>query len=113
MAGYLVLPASDAGTAKASGRTIKVSGAITIGQLPGLFNSLLKPLNGQNPDQFSIAIEATVHYKGSRQRVRRHAEGQLQTGAVPQHQVERQQGELIAVSNSWRIHFTTPIPATA
>ena len=44
MAGYLVLPASDAGTAKASGRTIKVSGAITIGQLPGLFNSVLKPL---------------------------------------------------------------------
>jgi len=62
MAGYLVLPASDAGTAKASGRTIKVSGAITIGQLPGLFNSVLKPLNSQNPDQFSIAIEATVHY---------------------------------------------------
>lgn len=49
-------------TASEYGRTIKVSGAITIGQLPGLFNSLLKPLNSQNPDQFSIAIEATVHY---------------------------------------------------
>ncbi len=33
-----------------------------VSQLPDLFNSVLKPLNSQNSDQFSIAIEATVHY---------------------------------------------------
>ena len=39
-----------------------MSGAISIGQLPQLFNSLLKPLNSQNPAEFTINIEATVRY---------------------------------------------------
>lgn len=60
-AGYLVLPTAGPEPPK-QGRVIQVSGAITIGQLPQLFNNLLKPLNSQNPAEFTINIEATVRY---------------------------------------------------
>ena len=61
-AGYFVLPTTGPEPPK-QGRVIQVSGAITIGQLPQLFNSLLKPLNSQNPADFTISIEATVRYE--------------------------------------------------
>jgi hypothetical protein len=66
--GYLVAPGEPGLTAcrctgyTTGSRVIQVSGAITIGQLPQLFNSLLKPLNSQNPTDFTISIEATVRY---------------------------------------------------
>ncbi len=59
--GYFAAPAAAPEPPK-QGRVIQVSGAISISQLPQLFNSLLKPLNSQNPAEFTIHIEVTVRY---------------------------------------------------